>query len=52
MQKHISDILNDSFNNLQKVINDNGLITEIEIVTSKIIQAFKDGKSETTTGFL
>ena len=43
MQQHISDILNDSFNNLQKVINDKGLITEIEIVTAKIIQAFKDG---------
>ena len=43
MQKHISDILNESFNNLQKIINDNGLITEIEIVTTKIIQAFKDG---------
>ena len=43
MQQHISDILNDSFNNLQKVINDKCLITEIEIVTAKIIQAFKDG---------
>jgi D-sedoheptulose 7-phosphate isomerase len=43
MQKHISDILNDSFNNIQKVINDKGLVTEIEIVTTKIIQAFKDG---------
>ena len=43
MQEHISDILNDSFNNLQKVINDKGLILEIEIVTTKIIQAFKDG---------
>ena len=43
MQEHISDILNDSFNNLQKVISDKGLILEIEIVTTKIIQAFKDG---------
>ena len=43
MQKHISDILNDSFNNLQKIINDKGLITEIEIVTKKVIQAFKHG---------
>ena len=43
MQQHISDILNDSFNNLQKVINDKGLTAEIEIVTTKIIQAFKDG---------
>ena len=43
MQKHISDILNDSFNNIQKVINDKDLVTEIEIVTTKIIQAFKDG---------
>ena len=43
MQKQISDILNDSFNNIQKVINDKGLITEIEIVATKIIQAFKDG---------
>ena len=43
MQKQISDILNDSFNNLQKVINDKGLNAEIEIVTTKIIQAFKDG---------
>ena len=43
MQKHIFDILNDSFNNIQKVINDKGLIAEIEIVTTKIIQAFKDG---------
>ena len=43
MQKHISDILNDSFNNIQKVINDKELVTEIEIVTTKIIQAFKDG---------
>lgn len=43
MQKQISDILKDSFNNLQKVINDKGLTAEIEIVTTKIIQAFKDG---------
>ena len=43
MQKHISDILNDSFNNIQKIINDKGLTAEIEIVTTKIIQAFKDG---------
>ena len=43
MQKQISDILNDSFNNLQKIINDKGLTAEIEIVTAKIIQAFKDG---------
>ena len=43
MQKHISNILNDSFNNIQKVINDKGLIAEIEIVTTKIVQAFKDG---------
>ena len=43
MQKHISDILNDSFNNIQKVINDKGLVTEIEIVTTKILKAFKDG---------
>ena len=43
MQKHISDILNDSFNNLQKIINDKGLITDIEIVTKKVIQAFKHG---------
>ena len=43
MQKQISDILNDSFNNLQKIINDKGLTAEIEIVTTKIIQAFKDG---------
>lgn len=43
MQKQISDILNDSFNNLQKIINDKGLVTEIEIVTTKIIKAFKDG---------
>ena len=43
MQEHISDILNDSFNNLQKVINDKGLILEIEKITTKIIKAFKDG---------
>lgn len=43
MQKQIFDILNDSFNNLQKIINDKGLTAEIEIVTTKIIQAFKDG---------
>ena len=43
MQEHISDILNDSFNNLQKVISDNGLILEIETITTKIIKAFKDG---------
>ena len=43
MQKQISDILNDSFNNLQKIINDKGLTAEIEIVTAKIIQAFNDG---------
>ena len=43
MQKHIFDILNDSFNNIQKVINDKELVAEIEIVTTKIIQAFKDG---------
>ena len=43
MQEYISDILNDSFNNLQKIINDKGLTAEIEIVTTKIIQAFKDG---------
>ena len=43
MQEHISDILNDSFNNLQKVINDKGLILEIETITTKIIKAFKDG---------
>ena len=43
MQKQISDILNDSFNNLQKIINDKGLTAEIDIVTTKIIQAFKDG---------
>ena len=43
MQKHISDILNDSFNNIQKLVNDKGLVTEIESVTTKIIQAFKDG---------
>ena len=38
-----SSSLNDSFNNLQKIINDKGLTAEIEIVTTKIIQAFKDG---------
>ena len=43
MQEHISDILNDSFNNLQKVINDKGLILEIETITTKIIKAFKNG---------
>ena len=43
MQEHISDILNDSFNNLQKVISDKGLILEIETITTKIIKAFKDG---------
>jgi D-sedoheptulose 7-phosphate isomerase len=43
MQEHIYDILNDSFNNLQKVINDKGLILEIETITTKIIKAFKDG---------
>jgi len=43
MQKHISDILNDSLNNLQKVISDKGLILEIETITTKIIKAFKDG---------
>ena len=43
MQEHISDILNDSFNNLQKVISDKRLILEIETVTTKIITAFKDG---------
>ena len=43
MQEHISDILNDSFNNLQKVINDKGLILETETITTKIIKAFKDG---------
>ena len=43
MQEHISDILNDSLNNLQKVINDKGLILEIETITTKIIKAFKDG---------
>ena len=43
MQEHISDILNDSFINLQKVINDKGLILEIETITTKIIKAFKDG---------
>ncbi len=43
MQEHISDILNDSFNNLQKVISDKGLILELETITTKIIKAFKDG---------
>ena len=43
MQEHISDILNDSFNNLQKVINDKGLILETETITTKIIKAFKNG---------
>ena len=43
MQEHISDILNDSFKNLQKVISDKGLILEIETITTKIIKAFKDG---------
>ena len=43
MQEYISDILNDSFNNLQKVISDKGLILEIETITTKIIKAFKDG---------
>ena len=43
MQEHISDILNDSFNTLQKLINDKGLILEIEKITTKIIKAFKDG---------
>ena len=43
MQEHISDILNDSFNNLQKLISDKGLILEIETITTKIIKAFKDG---------
>ena len=43
MQEHISDILNDSFNNLQKVISDKELILEIEMITTKIIKAFKDG---------
>ena len=43
MQEHISDILNDSLNNLQKVISDKGLILEIETITTKIIKAFKDG---------
>lgn len=43
MQEHISDIFNDSFNNLQKVISDKGLILEIESITTKIIKAFKDG---------
>ena len=42
MQEHISDILNDSFNNLQKIISDKGLILEIEMITTKIIKAFKD----------
>lgn len=43
MQEHISNILNDSLNNLQKVISDKGLILEIETITTKIIKAFKDG---------
>ena len=43
MQEHISDILNDSFKNLQKLISDKGLILEIETITTKIIKAFKDG---------
>ena len=43
MQEHISDILNDSFNNLQKVISDKGLILDIETITTKIIKAFKNG---------
>ena len=43
MQEHISDILNDSFNNLQKVIRDKELILEIETITTKIIKAFKEG---------
>ena len=43
MQEHISDILSDSFNNLQKVISDKELILEIETITTKIIKAFKDG---------
>ena len=43
MQEHISDILNDSFDNLQKVISDKELILEIETITTKIIKAFKDG---------
>jgi D-sedoheptulose 7-phosphate isomerase len=43
MQEYISDILNDSYNNLQKVISDKGLILEIETITTKIINAFKDG---------
>ena len=43
MQEHISDILNDSFDNLQKVISDKGLILEIETITTKVIKAFKDG---------
>jgi len=43
MQEYISDILNDSYHNLQKVISDKGLILEIETITTKIINAFKDG---------
>ena len=43
MQEHISDILNDSFDNLQNVISDKELILEIETITTKIIKAFKDG---------
>ena len=43
MQEHISDILNDSYNNLQKVIRDKELILEIETITTKIIKAFKEG---------
>ena len=43
MQEHISDILNDSFNNLQKLNSDQGLILEIEMITTKIIKAFKEG---------
>jgi hypothetical protein len=43
MQEHISDILNDSFNNLQKVINDQGLILEIETIKKLKGKAFKDG---------
>ena len=43
MPEHISDILNDSFNNLQKVIGDKGLILEIETITTEIIKAFKNG---------
>ena len=35
--------MDDSYNNLQKVINDKGLILEIETITTKIINAFKDG---------